>query len=70
MEKTVVFQWAVTALQCFLSGTALVMTPAMLLGNLLGLNPNSEWVSFLIKSFRKPRWEKLCRQQPQILCSF
>ena len=49
MEKTVVFQWAVTALQCFLSGTALVMTPAMLLGNLLGLNPNSEWVSFLIK---------------------
>lgn len=49
MEKTIFFSWAITALQCFLSGTALVMTPAMLIGNLLKLNPDSEIISFLIK---------------------
>lgn len=49
MEKTIFFSWAITALQCFLSGTALLMTPAMLIGNLLNLNPDSEIVSFLIK---------------------
>lgn len=49
MEKTFFFSWALTALQCFLSGTALVMTPAMLIGNLLQLDPKGDIVSFLVK---------------------
>ena len=49
MKKSVFFSWALTALQCFLSGTALAMTPAMLIGNLLQLDPQSSVVSFLVK---------------------
>lgn len=49
MKQTVFFSWALVALQCFLSGTALVMTPAMLIGNLLQLDPESNIVSFLVK---------------------
>lgn len=49
MKKTVFFSWVLTALQCFLSGTALAMTPAMLIGNLLQLDPQNGVVSFLVK---------------------
>lgn len=49
MKKSVFFSWALTALQCFLSGTALAMTPAMLIGNLLQLDPQSSVVSILVK---------------------
>lgn len=49
MKQTIFFSWALVALQCFLSGTALVMTPAMLIGNLLQMDTKSELVSFLVK---------------------
>lgn len=49
LEKTFLFSWAITALQCFLSGTALLITPAMIIGSLLNLSPDSTIVSFIIK---------------------
>lgn len=49
VKKTALFSWALTALQCFFSGTALALTPAVIIGKLLQLNPESEVVSFLIK---------------------
>ncbi len=49
IQKTVLFDWSITALQCFFSGTALVLTPAMVLGKILGLDPKSSVVSFLVK---------------------
>lgn len=49
IKKTVFFSWALVALQCFLSGTALAMIPVVLIGNLLKLDPKSEIVSFLVK---------------------
>ncbi len=48
VKKTDLFSWALTALQCFFSGTALVLTPAAIIGKMLRLNPESEVVSFLI----------------------
>lgn len=47
--KTPVFQWGVVALQCFLSGTAVVITPAMILGKILKLDPKNAIIAFLIK---------------------
>lgn len=49
IKKTVFFSWALVALQCFFSGAALAVTPAMLIGNLLQLDPKSEVVLFLVK---------------------
>lgn len=49
VKGTVFFSWGIKALQCFLSGTALVMTPAMLIGKLLQLDPQNGLVSFLVK---------------------
>ncbi len=49
VKETVFFSWAVAALQCFLAGTSLVLTPAMLIGSLLKMDPDSGVVSFLIK---------------------
>ncbi len=48
-QKTIFFSWAIIALQCFFSGTSLLLTPAMLLGKLLKLNPESGVVAFLVK---------------------
>lgn len=48
VKKTALFSWALTALQCFFSGTALILTPAAIIGKMLQLNPESEVVSFLI----------------------
>lgn len=47
--KTPVFQWAIVVLQCFLSGTAVVVTPAMILGKILKLDPKNAIITFLIK---------------------
>lgn len=47
--KTAAFSWAITALQCFFSGAALLVTPAMLIGEMLKLSPDSQVVSFFIK---------------------
>ena len=49
VKKTDLFSWAITALQCFFSGTALILTPAAIIGKMLQLSPKSEVVSFLIK---------------------
>ena len=48
-QETLVFSYALTALQCFISGTALVTTPAMLIGKLLHVDSNHPVVSFLLK---------------------
>lgn len=48
VKKTVLFSWALTALQCFFSGAALIWTPAVIIGKMLRLSPESEVVSFLI----------------------
>lgn len=47
--RTVIFSWAVTALQCFLSGTAITLTPAMMIGGLLKLESDNAFVAFLVK---------------------
>ena len=49
VRKTFIFSWAVTALQCFITGTSLVLTPAMLIGRLLQVDPESNVVNFLLK---------------------
>lgn len=49
VKETPIFSWALTALQCFFSGTALVLTPATIIGRMLKLSPKSEVVSFLIE---------------------
>lgn len=49
MKQTVFFSWAVVALQCFLSGTALAITPAAVIGSLLHLHPKNQIVSFLVE---------------------
>ena len=49
VKKTSLFSWALTALQCFFSGTALILTPAMVIGRLLQLDPENGVVAFLIK---------------------
>lgn len=49
VKKTTLFSWSLTVLQCFFSGTALVLTPAVIIGKMLQLSPESEVVSFLIK---------------------
>lgn len=48
VKKTTLFSWALTVLQCFFSGTALVLTPAVIIGKILHLSPESEVVSFVI----------------------
>lgn len=53
--KTPVFRWAVMVLQCFLSGTAVVVTPAMILGKLLKLDPENAIIAFLIKELPKTK---------------
>lgn len=49
VKKTSIFSWVLTALQCFFSGTALILTPAMVIGRLLQLDPENSIVAFLIK---------------------
>lgn len=48
-EKNEIFGWAVTALRCFLTGGALLITPAVLIGSLLHLNSNSAVVLYLLE---------------------
>lgn len=55
MKQTVFFSWTVTALQCFFSGTALIITPAMMIGSLLNMKPESKLVSFLIEKLPKTK---------------
>ena len=55
IKNAPVFSWVVTALQCFVSGTSLVLTPAMLLGKILNVNPKSELVTFLIRELPKTK---------------
>ena len=43
-----IYRWALTALQCVVSGVVLVITPAMLIGQLLGLNPNNTALAYAI----------------------
>lgn len=49
LKKTIFFYWSAIAIQCFFSGVSLTLTPAMVLGKLLNIEPESEIVSFLIK---------------------
>lgn len=49
VRQTVFFSWGITALQCFFSGTALLMTPAVIIGNLLHLDAKSKIVLFLVQ---------------------
>ena len=49
IKKTVFFQYGMDALHCFFAGTSLVLTPAMLIGRLLDLDPESKIVAFLVK---------------------
>lgn len=42
------FEWAVVALQCLLSGAALMVVPAQIVGRLAGISPESGFVSFLV----------------------
>ena len=46
-EDTPVFSWAASALQCFIGGTNLVLTPCMMIGQLLKLSPDHPVVSYL-----------------------
>lgn len=49
LQKTIFFSWAVNALQCFFLGTALLVTPAMILGNALHVTTNNALVTFLVQ---------------------
>ena len=49
VQGTPVFEWALTALQCFLSGAALLITPAMVIGRMIGVSSDSGIVSFLVE---------------------
>lgn len=49
VQGTPAFEWALTALQCFLSGAALLITPAMVIGRMIGVSPDSGIVSFLVE---------------------
>lgn len=49
VEGTPLFRWGVTALECFLAGTALAVTPAMVIGAILDLDPQNGFVAFLVK---------------------
>lgn len=49
------FQWALTILECFISSAALLVTPAMVLGKLLGVSSESGLVSFLIEELPKTK---------------
>lgn len=49
-QKTIFFSWAIIALQCFFSGVSLFLTPTILLGRLLHLDPESNIISFLVKN--------------------
>lgn len=49
VKESALFSWALTAIQCFFSGTAMVLTPAIIIGKILQLDPKSEVVSFLVK---------------------
>ena len=46
---TPLFRLAIIALQCFLSGAALLVTPAMIIGRILHLDPKNGFVAFLVK---------------------
>lgn len=43
-----IYKWALTALQCVLSGVAIVVTPTMLIGQLLGMNPSNTALAYAI----------------------
>lgn len=43
-----IYKWALTTLQCVLSGVAIVVTPTMLIGQLLGLNPSNTALAYAI----------------------
>lgn len=48
-SKNEIFQWALTILQCVLSGTAIVVTPAMFIGKLLGVDSKNPALSYALK---------------------
>ena len=52
------FQWALTVLQCFLSGAAILITPAMVIGKMLGVSSDSGIVSFLVKKLPETKLGK------------
>lgn len=43
-----IYKWALTTLQCVLSGVAIVVTPTMLIGQLLGMNPSNTALAYAI----------------------
>ncbi len=44
-----IFKWALIILQCTLSGAVIVVTPTMLIGRLLGVNPSNTALAFAIE---------------------
>lgn len=43
-----IYQWALTTLQCVISGTAIIITPTMYIGQLLGISPDNAILSYAI----------------------
>lgn len=44
-----IYQWALTTLQCLLSGVAIVVTPTMLIGQMLGIDPENRVLAYAIE---------------------
>lgn len=43
-----IYKWALTVLQCTVSGVAIIATPAMIIGQLLGMNPSNTALAYAI----------------------
>lgn len=48
-----IYQWALTILQCLLSGVAIVTTPAMVIGQLLRLDPENIVIAYALEQLPK-----------------
>ena len=44
-----IYQWGLTCLQCLISGTTIIVSPAMLIGKLLGVDPDNPIIKYVVK---------------------
>lgn len=47
-----IYQWALTILQCLLSGTAIVLPPAAMIGRIVGLDSDNPIVSYILEQLQ------------------
>ena len=77
MYESQIYQWALTTLQCVIFGTAIIITPTMYIGQLLGISPDNailssygDWTGIYICGFKNSSFDVINKNTVSKDCVF